>query len=178
MVGDSWRQSMPRPPKHPHALRSALKLLDMTQRELADQLGVASVTIEKFINGDSEISKSLGFRISKVTKLDFLQLMLNVDPESPRIRDEGQKRLFYFELALHWTKQLVDASLKASIERDQFEYQADLRWQIIKLIEEYELTGRVEKILGVTSKEGLAFSPPPFKRPRAKSSSKPRRQKP
>jgi plasmid maintenance system antidote protein VapI len=167
---------MPRPPKHPHALRSALRLLDMTQKELAYQLGVAPVTIEKFINGESGISKDLGFKISKTTGLDFDQLMGNIDPENPQIRDEAQKRLSYYEVALRWTKRLVDASLKASIEYDQFEYQADLRWEMIKLIEKYKLTGRVKAMLGLTSKDDLGFTPPALKRPRAKSAKKPKRQ--
>jgi transcriptional regulator with XRE-family HTH domain len=171
-----WLPPMPRPPKHPHVLRNALKLLGLTQKELAEELGVASVTIEKFVNGDSQISKGLGWLISEKTGLDFDQLMSNFDPENPRLLPQPERREAWFADGVRRAARLIDASLRASIENGQIEYQADLRYTIVELIEEYGLTSRTKKLLGLTPKESLLFSDPPLKRPRAKSAKKPKRQ--
>jgi transcriptional regulator with XRE-family HTH domain len=168
---------MPRPPKQPHVLRTALKELGMSQKELAEHLDIAPVTIEKFLNGKLDISKFLGFRISEATGLDFEQLILNTDPENPRILNDAQKREARIRQGVKWTKQLIDASLQASVEIDEFAYQMDLRIEAADLIHKHGLAARTKKLLGLTPKESLYFAGPGGA-PLAEFSNKRRRRKP
>ena len=78
---------MPRPPKQPHVLRTVLRIRGLTQKQLAERLGIASVTLEKFLNGDTAISEKLAQRISTETGVDFAQLLTNSEPENPRSLD-------------------------------------------------------------------------------------------
>ena len=142
---------MARRPKRPHVLRTTLKILGLTQKELAERLGIASVTLEKFINGDSMISERLAQRISAETGVNFAQLLLNHEPLNPRLINDVRvtKQL------VRVTKQLVNASLQASVENDQFYYQIRLRLRIVALLEELNLTARTKELLGLGPNDDL-----------------------
>jgi transcriptional regulator with XRE-family HTH domain len=75
---------MPRPPTHPHVLRTARMILGFSQKDLAARVGVATITLQKFENGETSISRRLGWRIAMTTDLDIDQLMANRDPKHPR----------------------------------------------------------------------------------------------
>src|SRR5262245_54659955 len=121
---------MPRPPKRPHALRTTLKLLGMTQKALAEELGIASVTIERFLAGEAMISEKLALRISQYTGLDFEQLVLNSDPLDPRridgtpliqLRQDSPPRKTldraeWLRLVNRFTLEYVHAALEAAKE--------------------------------------------------------------
>jgi transcriptional regulator with XRE-family HTH domain len=75
---------MPRQPTHPHVLRTARLILGMSQKDLAARVGIATVTLQKFENGEASISRKLAWRISMTTDLNMDQLMNNRDPKHPR----------------------------------------------------------------------------------------------
>ncbi len=185
--------TMPRPPKTPHVLRTTLKILGLTQKQFAERLGIASVTLEKFLNGDTAISENLASRISAETGVDFAQLLTNSEPENPRSLDGSplsqdpktarralkalspKARLAW---AVRITKQLVAASLQASVESEVFDYQSRLRFEIVELLKELNLTAKTKELLGLKEEESLIFSShrfAPKRRSRAKS---PRKVKP
>ena len=153
---------MPRPPKRQHVLRTTLKILGMTQVELADRLGIATVTIEKFLSGDANISEELARRISKETGLDLEQLILNSDPLDPRTAggtpfakfrrelraaSEARGRRARMREASRFIKAAVAASLQAMLEADQVEFQMELRRHLDHLIKEFGLRERVIELL-------------------------------
>jgi len=74
---------MPRPPSYPHVLRTARNILGLTQKDLAARVGIATVTLQKFENGDASISREIAFRIANETFLDLHQLIENKDPHHP-----------------------------------------------------------------------------------------------
>jgi transcriptional regulator with XRE-family HTH domain len=82
---------MPRPPSHPHVLRTARKILGFTQKDLADRVGIATVTLQKFENGDASISRQIALRISVETGLDVTDLIKNKDPLHPRTWVRGKE---------------------------------------------------------------------------------------
>jgi transcriptional regulator with XRE-family HTH domain len=172
---------MPRPPKCHHALRTTLKLLGMTQKALAQELGIASVTIERFLSGEAAISEKLAFQISQHTGLDFEQLVLNSDPLNPRridgtpliqLRQEPRPRkspaewlqpvnrftVEYVHAALEAAKAaaVLDATKKvdgegAAKEVDRFYFQAALRIALSKLIDEFGLRKATNELMGLES---------------------------
>jgi len=182
---------MPRPPKQPHVLRTVLRIRGLTQKQLAERLGIASVTLEKFLNGDTAISEKLAQRISTETGVDFAQLLTNSEPENPRsldgiplLQDKTKpartlSHEAHFMRAVRITKQLVAASLQASVESEQFNYQVKLRLRIVALLEELNLVARTKELLGLGPSDDLIFSSDRFtpQRPqRAKSAKKPKRR--
>ena len=153
---------MPRPPKRPHALRTTLKLLGMTQKALAQELGIASVTIERFLAGEAAISEKLALRISQYTGLDFEQLMLNSDPLHPRridgtpliqLRQDPAPRKTQAEqlrLVSRFTVEYVQAALEAAKETDgAFNFQARLRIALYDLIKEFDLRKTTNELMGL-----------------------------
>jgi transcriptional regulator with XRE-family HTH domain len=74
---------MPRPPSHPHVLRTARKILGFTQKGLAERVNIATVTLQKFENGDASISREIAVRIALVMDLDLNQLIENKNPRRP-----------------------------------------------------------------------------------------------
>ena len=85
MLCDDWHNASPT--KNADVLRTTLKILGLTQKQFAERLGIASVTLEKFLNGDTAISENLASRISAETGVDFAQLLTNSEPENPRSLD-------------------------------------------------------------------------------------------
>jgi transcriptional regulator with XRE-family HTH domain len=75
---------MAKAPTHPSVLRTARKILGLSQSALASAVGCSKVTIEKFENGTFKISDNLAYRIVMETTLDLQQLRSNDDPENPR----------------------------------------------------------------------------------------------
>jgi transcriptional regulator with XRE-family HTH domain len=153
---------MPRSPTHPHVLRTALRLRGITQKALAETIGIASVTIEKFVNGESKISEDLGWRIAYEAGLDFEQLMSNRDPLKPRLRDTGAIRDKKFEDAVRDTKRLIAAALESASHWPDFHIR--LRLETIKLVREYNEEWNTKFLLGLKPDEDLVFSYPPLPR--------------
>jgi plasmid maintenance system antidote protein VapI len=154
---------MPRTPTHPHVLRTALRLRGITQKALAETIGIASVTIEKFVNGESKISEDLGGRIAYEVGLDFEQLMSNRDPLKPQLRDTGAIREKNFEEAVRDTKRLIAAALE-SANRHWPDFHIRLRIEAIKLVREYNEEWQTKFLLGLKPDEDLLFSYPPVPR--------------
>jgi len=77
--------NMPRSPSHPHVLRAARKLRDMSQEKLASLTGIAVVTLQKIEGGQLPLSPRLAWRIAIATGLRMGQLLANSDPDSPQI---------------------------------------------------------------------------------------------
>jgi transcriptional regulator with XRE-family HTH domain len=71
-------------PSRPSVLRTARKILGLSQSDLATAVGCSKVTIEKFENGTFRISDDLAYRIMMETTLDLQQLRSNDAPNSPR----------------------------------------------------------------------------------------------
>ena len=82
---------MPRPPSYPHVLRTARNILGLTQKDLAARVGIATVTLQKFENGDASISRELALRIASETGLDVIDLIKNKDPLHPRTWARGKE---------------------------------------------------------------------------------------
>ena len=154
---------MPRPPRHPHVLRTVLKMRGMTQKALAEEIGIASVTLEKFINGGTKISEDLAARIAYEVGLDFEQLLLNRDPLNPRLRDTGAIRDRDFDQAMGDSERFILAALQASRESEWLDFHTRLRLQTAKLAEEYSLANRMKELLGMKPNADLIFSYPPIK---------------
>jgi transcriptional regulator with XRE-family HTH domain len=159
---------MPRPPKRPHALRTTLKLLGMTQKALAEELGIASVTIERFLAGKAMISEKLALRISQYTGIDFEQLVLNSDPLAPRridgtpliqLRQDPPPRKTqaeWLQVANRFTLEYVQAALEAAKQAaakdtDALNFQASLRIALSKLIDEFGLRKVTNEFMGLES---------------------------
>src|SRR4030081_2751159 len=81
---------MPRPPTHPHVVRTARKILGISQKDLAARVGIATVTLQKFENGDSSISRDVAGRIASEMGLDATQVIKNKDPLHPRTFARGK----------------------------------------------------------------------------------------
>jgi len=157
---------MPRTPAHPHVLRTALRLRGITQKALAERIGIASVTIEKFVNGESKISEGLGGRIAYEVGLDFEQLMSNRDPLKPQLRDTAAIREKSFEEAVRDTKRLIAAALE-SCSRDWPDFHIRLRLETIKLVREYSEEWHTKFLLGLKADEDLLSYPPVPRRSKA-----------
>jgi transcriptional regulator with XRE-family HTH domain len=175
-----------------------LKLLGLTQVQLAKRLNIATVTIEKFVNGDSMISEELALRISKETGLDFEQLVLNSEPLNPR-RSDGtplvahghvrakraetrrQRQLRRARVA-RFTRAVVTASLQAWLEAEPIEggklpFPTKLRIRLDELVEQFGLKKRILELMGIESEIGIVFADIKTRRPKpAKSARKPKRQ--
>jgi transcriptional regulator with XRE-family HTH domain len=184
---------MARPPKRPHALRTTLKILGLTQVQLAKRLGIAPVTIEKFLNGVSTISEELAMRISNETGLDFEQLVLNGDPLNPRRADGSAllphravrtktetraQRQARLKRIARFVRALVNASLQAWVEADdpkKFNFQVKLRMRLPELLKEFGLDKRTAELMGL---EGIGLFSADISGwlRRAKSARKPKRQ--
>jgi transcriptional regulator with XRE-family HTH domain len=147
-----------------------LNLLGMTQKALAEELGIASVTIERFLAGEAMISEKLALRISHNTGLDFEQLVLNSDPLAPR-RIDGtpliqlrqdppprKTRAEQLRLVSRFTVEYVQAALEAAKEAaaldaakevDPFFFQARLRIALYNLIKEFGLRKVTNELMGL-----------------------------
>lgn len=159
---------MPRPPKHPHALRSALKLLGWTQVELAKRVGCATVTLERFLNGQTLISAQLAEQIAKETGLDIEQLLLNTDPNQPRRADgtlleepplPEDKKSAVVRARERRICQYLQEAVKASLQAEQEAVQAGvmqyssfsfaLGLGLGTLTDKFGLTKRTMELLGI-----------------------------
>jgi transcriptional regulator with XRE-family HTH domain len=81
---------MPRPPSHPHVVRTARKILGISQKDLAARVGIATVTLQKFENGDSSISQEVAERIASELEVDVWDIIENRDPLHPRTWAQGK----------------------------------------------------------------------------------------
>src|SRR5258708_30239156 len=82
---------MQRPPSRSYVLRTGRKMLGFTQKELAERVGIAAVTLQKFEIGDASISRELALRIASETGLDVIDLIKNKDPLHPRTWARGKE---------------------------------------------------------------------------------------
>jgi transcriptional regulator with XRE-family HTH domain len=74
---------MPRPPSHPHVLRTARQRKGFTQTRLAKRAGVSVATIKQIESGKTKVSRITANRIATILRLDVQQLQENSDPDSP-----------------------------------------------------------------------------------------------
>jgi transcriptional regulator with XRE-family HTH domain len=78
---------MPRPPSIEHPLRTARRILGLSQPRFGAQVGVSGVTIQQIENHVMKISDSLAQKIAIVWGLSSEQLMTGNDPKRPRFSD-------------------------------------------------------------------------------------------
>jgi transcriptional regulator with XRE-family HTH domain len=155
---------MPRPPSVSHPLRTARRILGLSQPQFGAQVGVSGVTIQQIENRVMEMSRGLAQKISITYGLDPDQLMAGRDAQNPQFTDgtifnrqeyESRKKgprdvddrktvdshvaNFGFAMEL-----LLDA---ANETRRYGPFRNALQKRLSDLIQEFELRGAVEKIL-------------------------------
>src|SRR5689334_11249911 len=79
---------MPRPFSIQHVLRTARKIRGLSQKRLAQTVGVSTNVIKEIESGRTRPSRKLAHRISIATRLNYQQLLENSRPEAPRFYPE------------------------------------------------------------------------------------------
>jgi len=78
---------MPRPVTFLHVVRTARELQGISQKELARRVGIAAITLNKFENGQADISRTKLVRICAELVLSYQQALSNEDPRNPRFAE-------------------------------------------------------------------------------------------
>src|SRR5260221_8636932 len=78
---------MPRPVTFLHVVRTARELQGISQKEMARRAGKAAITLNKFENGQADISRTKLVRICAELVLSYQQALSNEDPRNPRFAE-------------------------------------------------------------------------------------------
>jgi DNA-binding XRE family transcriptional regulator len=78
---------MPRPPSISHPLRTARRILGLSQPQFGAQVGVSGITIQQIENHVMKMSPGLAQKIAITFGLDSDQLLAAVEPKRPRFFD-------------------------------------------------------------------------------------------
>jgi transcriptional regulator with XRE-family HTH domain len=154
---------MPRAPSVSHPLRTARRILGLSQPAFGAQVGVSGITIQQVENQVMQMSRSLAQKISITYGLDPDQLMAGREAQKPRFTDgtvfsrqeyERRKagprdvddRKTVDEHVSNFTFAL-EALLDAANETRRYgPFQNALQKRLRDLAQEFELHGALEKI--------------------------------